>query len=174
MADRDKISGVLLIVLIFAAISLIFVFSYKNSRNFEHAIVTRAQQHLLTVAETQANSIKDAIGHVIADLLQLSEEPELKELILSGTLVEVEQPHSREEVLFEHFNETDVRINGLYRLDRNGIVQSRIPFAPGRVGADFSDKADVKYVLETHRPYVSGFFQSDSGKKVFFVVSAGI
>jgi signal transduction histidine kinase/FixJ family two-component response regulator len=52
----------------------------------------------------------------------------------------------------------------VYRLDANGIIQSRIPWKEERRGADYSHKLGVKAVLETHKPFVSELFESATGR----------
>ena len=58
----------------------------------------------------------------------------------------------------------------MYRLDKNGIIQSRIPFKENKVGDDYSHKVGVQYVMKTHKPYISNALVSSSGIKTVSIL----
>ncbi|MBW8000737.1 MAG: PAS domain S-box protein [Planctomycetes bacterium] len=167
--SRTTFREITLAIIIFAAIVAAFGFCYQSNKSFERAIINRTQDHLLTIAKTQARSIEQAIGRLQSDMKQLSQEPDIQDLIISGTIGQGTKGRSPEERLFGRFGDKDVQVNGIYRLDAKGIVQNRIPAKQNVLGADFSEKEGVKYVLENHESYVSGFFVSNFSKKCFSV-----
>ena len=137
MINRTTFREITLAIIICAAVVAVFGFCYQSNKSFEQAIINRTQDHLLTIAKTQAKGIEQAINRLRFDMEQLSREPDVQELIISGTMGKGSKNHSSEEILFKHFSDGDIRVNGIYRLDAKGIVQNRTPVKQSSWGEDF-------------------------------------
>ena len=149
---------------------VIGILSWINVRHFKKTITSNIQQHLLTNAKLQAENIREFfLGHKRC-LKMLAENPHIKKAILnndSSQDIQRKEGYSYEQDLYD--NCMKVCIDGLYRLDANGIVQSRIPHAKNSIGSDFSNKFGVKAIIETHKPHVSKAFTVFSGDNCFSV-----
>jgi PAS domain S-box-containing protein len=162
---RKKVT---LIILVSFSILLVCMVAYYSTKHFEGTVVTKTQQNLLTVARSQAMYIEGTIKYVEKSLETLAIEPEVQDYILSGTS-EYGKVSPREERLYKNLQFLDLKIGSTYRLDKHGIVQSRIPFAQDRIGMDFSEKPGVKNVLETQKSCVSDVLTSIGGFKAISV-----
>ena len=160
---RSKRKIIILMAVFVAVIAVICFITCKRIVDFEKAIVSQTQGHLLNVAKAQAQSFEKSLQHVHGELERLARKPELQQLIADGISGEDLSGHTNcEEFALECLSPT---VDALYRLDANGIIQRRIPFKEDRVGQDYSYKPGVKYVIENHEPYVSNVFNSTSGLK---------
>ena len=141
----------------------------KNTKAFENTVVSQAQERLLNIAQTGAQDVQANVLGWQHELKMLAENLRIQRAVINNEsaqdILETDG-YSPEIALYKHFKGT---INGLYRLDTRGIVQSRIPFADGREGADYSHKPGVKVVLKTHKPYISEPFLTTSGEDCFSV-----
>lgn len=77
---------------------------------------------------------------------------------------EPEKAALREAVLFGRFQ------SGAFMLDRNGQVVAEVPERGGRTMAPPADAPEVREVLETGRPAVSGVVTTASGEHVYAMV----
>ena len=149
---------------------VIGILAWMNVRHFRETITSDIKQQLLINAKLQAENIRNFfLGHKHG-LKLLAGNPCIKRAILNNESAQDllrTDGYSCEQALYDNYLE--YYVNGLYRLDAKGIVQSRVPFAKNRVGIDFSDKPGVKIVLETHEPCVSKVFSAFLGDKCFSV-----
>ncbi|MHC4213660.1 MAG: cache domain-containing protein [Planctomycetota bacterium] len=164
----DKSNTTKRVGLIGALVFLIAVLCFlakRNLRNFESDILEQTQQHLLNIAKSEAQSIEEFVGDVQDELQMLSEDPRLSNAVAKSYCIDKCDTEDADDycgvaALYRHLRG---RVNSLYRLDANGIIQCRVPWKENRVGADYSRKPGVKIVLESHKPYVSEWFESSSG-----------
>jgi len=149
----------------------------KNSEDFEKTVVTQTQQHLLTIAKTQARNIKHELERACSELELLALNPTvLKRIKGSVKKSEVPKEYHPLEDTFKHLGDA---ISLIYRLDSKGIVQGGFPFKKKYEGNDFSAKPGVKYVLENYQKHsertkefhshVSEVFRTGSGKKTISI-----
>ena len=166
---RTCVSGILaapvvVVVVVVGLLARIIV------RDFERTVTAEVEQRLSTIARLQAESIRsDILGH-LQELRMLAENPRVKKAILNNESAQdilMTDGYSPELAVYKDHLED--RVNGLYRLDAKGIIQSRIPFKQDRVGADSSDKPGVGNVIETHTLYISEIFPAFSGDKCFAI-----
>jgi PAS domain S-box-containing protein len=158
---RKKITLVMLICL---SVLSVCIFAYYSEKEFKDTVITNAKQNLLTHARIQARYLETTVKYAQEGLKTLALESEEQDFILSGT-DKYRKVSPREQNLYNNLQCLDLQITSMYRLDANGIVQNRIPFAPDRPGMDFSQKSDVKDVLKTQKSCVSDIFTSVEGIK---------
>jgi len=167
--SKSGISAVVSLAVVVVAVVVVGFLARKSTKDFEKTVVTQTQQHLLNIAKTGAQDVQANILDWQDELKMLAENPRIKRAVINDEsaqdILEADG-YSPEIEVYKHLEDF---IDGLYRLDAKGIVQSRIPFAEGREGADFSHKPDVEVVLKTHKPYISKFFPAASGEKCFSV-----
>ena len=159
---KKKVCGILLI----AGIAAACLFVHRQSTNFKAFALDKAQDHLMTIAETGAKRIEDNFRHILDNLSALAEDEEIKRLTAHDVRSKVsskENVGSREAEVIRHMKLMGLKMHGYYRLNAEGIIQNRIPFAADRIGMDFSGKPGVKYVIENHGPYVSDIFLAVKG-----------
>ncbi len=165
---KDTLKKIAFVVAFATIIAAIYFFARNNTKRFEVVVVNQTQQHLLTIAKAQAQSIKDTIDDIRAELQMLAENPVVQQAIVDNKSTENSSDKGRccsEKVVFDRLSRRSVQVSGLYRLDAYGIIQHRMPFREDSVGADFSNKPGVKYVIKNHRPYISSVFKSYAGRK---------
>jgi len=158
------------IILAFAVLVLgLAGLAQKSRRDFETSIITEVQTHLSSIASVQAVHIERLITDALAELKLLAQNPQVIEGFASDW-TDAEGPvvggYYPDEIMFGHLRGT---VNSLYRVDTEGIIQSRVPWRKGKAGADYSQKPGVKAVLQEHRPYIGGMFLASSGHKCISV-----
>ena len=142
------------------------ILAHKCTKDFENIVITDTRQRLLTIAKLQADNITDHIMGHQQDLQMLAGDLRIKNAILNNESAQdilKSDGYSHEQVVYD--GSPLHSIDGLYRLDAKGIIQSRIPFKQDRMGADISQKPGVKAVIETHKPYISEIFPALSGNQ---------
>ena len=156
--------GISATVLTIVAVAVVVgIFARKSTKHFEKTITAVTQQQLLAIAKSQADVITRQIMEYQVELQLLASDLRIKNAIINNESAQdilKSGGYSPEQILY------DVRsqdFDGLYRLNAEGIVQSRIPFRQNRMGADFSRKPGVKVVIETHKPHISEIFPAFSG-----------
>lgn len=153
-------------LLLLAVIVAVFILTYNDTAAIKASVIDAAQDHLMTIAETEAKHIEDAFGHIQESLRTLAKDKEIIGLVAHDVRIEDGAKSSgrhSEETLVESLKVVGVYLDAYYRLNAKGTVQNRIPFASDRIGADFSSKPGVKHVIENHEPYVSNVFRSFDG-----------
>ena len=165
---KDTLKKIAFVVAFATIIAAIYFFARNNTKRFEAVVVNQTQQHLLTIVKAQAQNIESTIDDIRAELQMLAENPVVQRAIINNESTK-NMPDKgsccSEKVVFDRLSRLRVQVSGLYRLDVNGIIQNRIPFKKDRVGADFSHKPGVKYVIKNHKPYISSIFESYTGRK---------
>ncbi|HDZ68867.1 MAG TPA: hypothetical protein ENH43_00400, partial [Phycisphaerales bacterium] len=159
-----RIAFVLAFAVVIVAVCLL---ARSNAKHFETMVVNQTQQHLLTIAKTQAKNVEDVVSGIQAELQILAENPAIQQAIISNDStdnVSAKSDYSLEDGIFERLSRLSVQVSGLYRLDAYGIVQNRIPFKKDRIGVDFSHKPGVGTVMKSHKPYISEMFKANSGQ----------
>jgi len=171
---KTSISAIVGTLIVVVVVGLL---ARKNSKSFEKTVVTQTQQHLATMAKTQAKAIQDEFEYIYSELKFLASTPTIQKRI-RGNVKKSEVPKGYHPIegAFEHLQDM---VGSLYRLDSKGIAQGIVPFKQGSEGRDFSKKPGVKYVLENrqmHSEYaeeshlhVSGIFTTESGQKAVSV-----
>lgn len=161
-----------MVAVLASAVGVVCFMLSGNNKRIEREIVARTQQHLLTIARTQAHGIKMAINHIKEEMERLSGDPRLKQLIIDNPPMAErmnEDRFSLERETFESLSDFGVQVAGLVRMDVSAVTQNKVPFNAKRIGLDFSDKPGIGYVLETHEPYISKVHESISTNKCISV-----
>ncbi len=166
----DRTFGIsAMVAILLAVVVVVGLLARKNTRAFENTIISQTQERLLNIARTGAQDVQANVLNWQHELQMLAENLRIERAVINNEsaqdILETDG-YSPEMALYKHLRGT---VNGLYRLDARGIIQSRIPFAEGREGADYSHKPGVKVVLKTHKPFISEFFLSASGEECFSV-----
>ncbi len=150
------------------AIMVLIVFmSLRNQRDFRQIVTREEKNRLLTMAQSQARHLQHAILNDYEGAIKmLADNLRIKQAIINNESAQdilKTDGYSPEIATFQ--SKLKGNIDGLYRLNARGIVQSRIPFKKNRIGADFSAKPGVKACIATHKPYISDVFPAFSGDK---------
>ncbi len=157
------VGGLLGISAVLGFLVLAVILGRMNTAHFEKRLVVQTQAHLQAIAKTESRHIERCIVDMYEELTVLAENPRVKEALISGW-TDKDEPavdgYFPEELVYTVLMKN---IDSLYRLDNNGTVQIRRPWRQGKTGNDYSHKPDVKMILEDHRPYVTGLFETDSG-----------
>ena len=168
MRIRNILKKTAFVLALAVIIVVVCLLARGNTRHYEATIVNQAQQHLLTIAKVQAQSVEDVVSGIQTELQILAENPVIQQAIVDNNTaknISSKGSCSPEDGVFERLSRLSVQVSGLYRLDAKGIIQNRIPFKKDRIGVDFSHKPGVKYVIENYRPYVSNVFGAYAGRK---------
>ncbi|KKK93623.1 hypothetical protein LCGC14_2691030, partial [marine sediment metagenome] len=148
--------------------SAICILAKVNRKDFEEALVRQTQKHLMVIAGSEITHMTTRFNNILGGLRLTATNPEVQQATLRGnTFQEVEERNGYcpEQTTFKNFNGS---VSAVYRLDANGIVQSRIPWKD-RTGTDYSHKPGVNAVMGTHKPYISNLFKTNSGKNTISV-----
>ena len=172
VATFKKVVLVLVFVMIIAAI---FFWAKKNVDDFEGTVVLQTQQHLLTIAKAHAERIENLSKEI---------QSRLKILALSNAVQEKVKKDSETTDVYTQMNNPienamesfEGMVISLSAIDAEGIVCKRIPFVKNTEGNDYSEKTDVKFILENNKNsasapqnYISRVFTTDLDQKVFSV-----
>ena len=82
----DRLKIVVPAVCCVTVIMWLCILAWWNIKYFEKTLVTQTQEHLLTIAKTQAQSIEEIFDHIHGELERLSGNPTFKELLVKGSL----------------------------------------------------------------------------------------
>ena len=151
-----------------AAVLALSFLAKKNVEDFENAIVAQTQRHLLTIAKSETIHFERFIDDVRDELKMLALNPQIQADIVRDNLLKdmsTNEGYAPGKLMCEHFAG---RVTALYTIDADGIVKCRVP-PNGRQSLDYSQKPGVKTVLEKHQPFVSGVFETNSGRKAISV-----
>jgi signal transduction histidine kinase len=151
--------GVLVGVSVIIAISYL---TYLWQKEFETAVISSTQQHLLTIAKATATGLEEYITEHLDVLRAVSKNPLFQELRPEYDLLKIfTEEHKK-------------HVDAIYVLDTNGIVLYRYPVRKGkesRVGVNYSDRPGVATVLKEHEPYISEVFHNKSGELSFSLLT---
>ena len=153
-----------------ATVVVVGLLAQKSTKDFEKTITADAQQQLLTIAKLKADDIREYFQAYQRKLTLLASNPRIQKAILNNESAQdilKSDGYSHEQVVYDESLYSG--IDGLYRLNAKGIIQSKIPFEQDRIGADFSQKPEVKAVIKTHKPYISEVLSTLSGDKCISV-----
>jgi len=149
-----------------AIVIVVGILARDCTDDFEETVISETQQRLLTIAGLQADNIRDHVFDHQHELQMLAGDLRIKNAIINNASAQdilASNGYSPEHAVYNGYLQHS--INGLYRLDAKGIIQSRIPYKANRMGADFSQKPGVKVVIKTHKPYISDVFRAFSGDR---------
>ncbi|MDT8300720.1 MAG: ATP-binding protein [Sedimentisphaerales bacterium] len=144
-------------------IAVVIIQARKSSRNFENAIIVEVQNHLSSIAITEAVNVEKLFVHTQNELSVLANNPKVKKSLVNGwtdALGPVVDSYYPERLIFDNLKGT---VNSLYRIDASGIVQCRIPWKEKKAGTDYSNKPGISKVMKDHKPCISPIFTSNSG-----------
>jgi len=139
----------------------ICLFVYSQYKHLEGVIVVQTQEHLLSIAESEAESLENLINNTRKELEMLASNPIMQRAVkehLSRKDVCSEYGYFPNKSIIDNFSG---KIGALYGIDSNGIVQDVEPFSEKEVGADYSRKADVGYVIKTHEPCIKTILDAE-------------
>ena len=143
--------------------AVVIMLARKSSKNFETAIIAEVQKHLSSIANTEAVNVEKLFVHTHNELSVLANNPKVKNALVNGW-TDAQGPvldsYYPERLIFENLKGT---VNSLYRVDKSGIVQCRIPWKENKAGADYSNKPGISKVIKDHKPCISQIFKSNSG-----------
>lgn len=161
---NEKTKLIFFVSLASVAVIVMCVLAHFNIRNFEQHTVRQTQDHLLTIANVQAMHVENVFNEIKSDLEIIALTPAVRKRIIEN-LGESKLPSDEYFPLEDIFNRFKKVASSFYRIDSNGIIQQRVPFAEGREGANFSHKPGVAYVLANHKSHISKVFLTNSGER---------
>lgn len=188
MVDITGIFKKLVLVLVVSIIiATTFLWAKKSVDDFERTVVLQTQQHLLTIAKAHAERIENLYKEIQSRLEMLALDKAVQRKIRKETgVIEITgQTYDPIENVLESFAKGafgEGVVVSLSAIDSKGIVRQRIPFAKGAfgaksaVGTDYSQKQDVKLILESNRKnlesstenHISSVF-TESNQRVFSI-----
>lgn len=119
-------------------------------------MINQAQQQLVIIAKSEAQSIEEYITDIQQELEILSTASDIQKAI-------------KEEAIFEPLEDSykDVKkiVDSIYLIDAKGLVIDASPIKESIVGQDFSSIADIKSVLINRQPCISRVFVSSLEEK---------
>jgi signal transduction histidine kinase/CheY-like chemotaxis protein/HPt (histidine-containing phosphotransfer) domain-containing protein len=143
--------------------AVVIMLARKSSRNFETAIIAEVQKHLSSIATTEALNIEKLFVHTHNELSVLANNPKVKKALVNGW-TDAQGPvldsYYPERLIFENLKGA---VNSLYRVDKSGTVQCRIPWKERKAGTDYSNKPGISKVMKDQKPCISPIFKSNSG-----------
>ncbi|MHC4244344.1 MAG: cache domain-containing protein, partial [Planctomycetota bacterium] len=143
--------------------AIVIMLAQKSSRNFETAIIAEVQKHLSSIATTEAVNVEKLFVHTHNELSVLANNPKVKNALVNGW-TDAQGPvldsYYPEKLIFDNLKG---EANSLYRVDKSGIVQCRIPWKENKAGTDYSNKPGISKVMKDHKPCISPIFKSNSG-----------
>ncbi len=143
--------------------------AWRSKKHFEDSIVASAQELLSNTAKAKAESIGTVISDIQANLGFVAGDPRVQDAAAKSKSYEDVMNTEGYSALEAAHKQLAGKIHGLYRMDTEGRIRSRIPWDATRLGNDYSGKPGIKTVMETHKPYVSDLFESNSGRRCFSV-----
>jgi len=155
------IKKILLLTIGFAAIVAV-CFPIKESINdFEDTVITKSEQHLLTLANTHSEQVKYFLENTSEKLDMFSLNPDLIANIKSGGLCDND--------LLGRVHQRLKGVEYLYVMDSAGVVKGVYPQVEKLYGADCSSRPTVKDVLLKFR----GLSDSSTVSRSDFAVDYG-
>ncbi len=148
--------------------SAICILAHVAHEDFEKELISQTQEQLMVIAKSEIIHMTTRVDNIYSGLKLLATNPDIQRATVEGHSfqdIKKRDGYFPEGIVFENFMED---VSAIYRLDDKGIVQSRVPWKD-RTGADYSHKPGVRAVLETHKPYVTRIFKTNSGKKTMSV-----
>ena len=155
---------ILFIALVLIILGGIVYLAYVNHKYFKRAMIDQAQQDLLSVAKSEAQSIARYIEDIHKELEVLSSGNIVQENILEKNDMNLHSEYFKS--LGDYYKGLKALADRIYLVDVNGIVIYRDPFDADIVGTNISERKDIKEALATHKSYTSAVFKSITGDKV--------
>ncbi len=158
-----KYSNVILLSLAgFVVTCVIAYIVVYNHKVFQEEVTDKTYKQLSAISKLQAKSFEDMFTLILNNL-------EIVAVYQTLYLNNRDARGDRNTPLSYTYEKVKNIVSSMYRIDRRGIVRERQPFLQNRVGANFSEKPGVKYVLKEKKPYISKIFLANSGKKAISV-----
>jgi PAS domain S-box-containing protein len=155
----------LLLLAVFGVISIIgiVILAKLNVKNVENTIISRTQEHLVTIAKAQAEQIENTFEKIEQNFDIVSKVNYCGDLEVENfDASDVEQNDAYlDKVIYSQMKES---ISKLYRLNSEGVVQNVIPYDKYELGINYSQRADVAEVLRTRQKVemkVPNIYQSE-------------
>ncbi len=174
----NRLSLASLSIILVATVVFVCWLAQKNSKSFDQTVVEQTKQNLLTITEAQAGHLEGVFNYINRDLAYLSSNPVLHKRIISFDKSS-ELIAGDYDPLKEAFLHSRNIMGSMYQLDNRGIVQARVPLRQESIGADFSSKPGVQYILDnvtgksdsesTCHIHISEIFKANSGRDVISI-----
>ena len=116
-----------LVVVVVVVVVVVGFLARKCTKDFEKTVVIQTQEHLLTIAQTQAKQIEREFDHIYSELKAFALNPTVqkryRENIRSSEVPM--QAYSPGVTLYAHLQDM---VDSVFRCDSKGVVQSIRPF----------------------------------------------
>ncbi|NIA06630.1 MAG: response regulator [Actinobacteria bacterium] len=159
MQPNDGLRKAAFAVVFAAIIVVVILLARANARYFERTIVTQNQEHLLTLAKSEAIHIEAFISDIQDKLRMLALNPKIKEVITRGHRLK------KISTIDEYFAG---KASTIYATDARGTVKYSLPYKD-MPGGDYSANIGVKTVIKSHQPYTTGLLKTKSKQKFISV-----
>ncbi len=139
-------------------------FAWKRHQSFKQAVISQAQQQMLSTAKATALQIENFL-HDITRMLKTGAEIIQVQSVAQANGRLSFKPGAEEYYPFDSiYKNFDKKIDLFYLLNADGANVDRIPFIQEKIGANRSGRPGVEYVKKNHTPYVSNMFTTAANK----------
>ncbi|MBU1726398.1 MAG: cache domain-containing protein [Candidatus Omnitrophica bacterium] len=151
--------------LLFAfSLGVVFYFAWLNHKQFEKTMIEQAMERLLMVADSEAQSIEQYFINIDRDLQILSSKYAIRQSIRDENILG-RQTSGYRIFLEDSFKDLEGLVDSIYLIDFKGRVVDVGPYNQDLIGRDFSDRPDVKKLLDFQKPFFSDVFITLAGKQ---------
>ncbi|MBW2196198.1 MAG: cache domain-containing protein, partial [Deltaproteobacteria bacterium] len=115
--NRSNMRKTIALVALFSGIIVVvYMLMQKNTKDFESTVINQTQEHLLTIAKTQAKHIEDLFADIYAELEILASNPTVQKRIRENLGADEipERAYRPAKIAFEHMANI---VGSLYRID---------------------------------------------------------
>jgi len=147
------LSGTIVIAILF--------YSYFSQQQFEASVVEQFQRHQLAIANSATRGILERLNHVKAGVSLLAKEPDIR-----GSDTSIYSP-----ALQRTFERLGGLVQGLYRLDTQGVILMRYPFQEDRLGEAIPERVLLYETLATPETVTIGSLAEILDDYIFSVMA---
>ena len=147
------LSGTIVIAILF--------YAYFSEQQFEASVVAQFQQHQLAIANSATRGILERLHHIKAGVSQLAKEPGIK-----GSDTSRYSP-----ALQRTFERLGGVVQGLYRLDTQGVILMRYPLKEKRLGEAIPERVLLYETLATPETVTIGSLVETLDDYIFSVIA---
>lgn len=150
-----------LTIFISGAILIMIILGYTDniSKNIEENAVSDWIKKEELIASDTAGDINFFLNDLYTDLEQTSNNP----IVINGSYDDLYELLRR---LHTRFGD---HIDDIYRLDKNGVVILRYPYKENRIGANYTEREDVKQFFIKKEPIFSRLIVTHSDHDAFTI-----
>ncbi|MFQ5424889.1 MAG: cache domain-containing protein, partial [Phycisphaerae bacterium] len=140
-----------LVVASAGTIAAVWSVSRSSLATFEQESLSRTQKHLLTIAQAAAARLEVFIQDIGKETRLIAQHPSVVQAAKEGLSAQDLLVRNGYSLEIRTFEDQFDGVSSLCRLDAQGMVQSRLPLEPGKIGADCSRQPCVSRILDHYK-----------------------